>query len=405
MKAILTPVGSDGDVLPFVGVGVELARRGHDVVVIANEQFEPIVRRAGLPFGACGTSEQFRAVVFARSLVELRRAAREMFDSISRDLHRVVSAHYSPGETVLVAHVLACGARIVHELDAAPLATLVLSPAALFSAQDPPVYIPPLAARANGWLNRGIGWLLHTIVEHEAGRVVNPYRASLGLSRERLLRPRGNLVAMFPEWFGPRAPDWPDALVLAGFPLHGTLTLHDRGVEDFLGAGSAPVVFTTGTGLVNVRRILDAAVDACQRLGMRGVLLTRFLEQVPERLPESVRHFSYVDLGPLLARAVALVHHGGIGTCARGLAAGVPQVIVPYGFDQFDNTARLESLGVATSSPWRGVTGRALAGKLRALIEAPSVTARVRALAERLRGTNGIDVACDAIERWAPTGH
>ena len=66
--------------------------------------------------------------------------------------------------------------------------------------------------------------------------------------------------------------------------------------------------------------------------------------------------------------------------------------------------ARLEGLGVATSTPWRGVTGRALAGKLRPLIETPSVTARARALAERLRGTNGIGVACDAIEGWAHSG-
>ena len=134
MKAILTPVGSDGDVLPFVGTGVELARRGHDVVVIANDHFEPIVRHAGLRFAACGTSEQFRRLVFARGLVELRRAAHETFELISRDLHRVVAEHYSAGETVLIAHVLAPGARIVKELHAAPFVTILLSPARLAMA-------------------------------------------------------------------------------------------------------------------------------------------------------------------------------------------------------------------------------------------------------------------------------
>jgi UDP:flavonoid glycosyltransferase YjiC (YdhE family) len=261
------------------------------------------------------------------------------------------------------------------------------------------------AASAQGWLNRGIGWLVRTIVEHEAGRVVNPYRATLGLLPELLLQPRGHLVGLFPEWFGPRAPDWPSALVLAGFPLNDTRALDDdRSVEGFLGEGSAPIVFTLGTGMVHVRPILDAAVDACRRLDRRGILLTRYLDQVPDRLPESVRHFPYVELGTLLPRAVALVHHGGIGTCARGLAAGVPQVILPYGFDQFDNMARLERLGVGSSTPRRGVTGRALARTLRPLIETPSVTARARALAERLRGANGIDVACDAIERVASSG-
>jgi UDP:flavonoid glycosyltransferase YjiC (YdhE family) len=210
---------------------------------------------------------------------------------------------------------------------------------------------------------------------------------------------------MFPEWFGPKAPDWPGDLVLAGFPLQETGARdEDRGVEDFLLEGSAPIVFTSGTGLVRVRPIFKAAVDACQRLGRRGILLTRYRNQVPDRLPESIRHFPYVDLSALLPRAVALVHHGGIGTSARGLAAGVPQVIVPYGFDQFDNMARLEGLGVAASARWHGITGRALAGKLRPLIETTSVAVRARALAERLRGTNGIDLACNAIERLAPSG-
>jgi UDP:flavonoid glycosyltransferase YjiC (YdhE family) len=58
-----------------------------------------------------------------------------------------------------------------------------------------------------------------------------------------------------------------------------------------------------------------------------------------------------VPLGQVLPRALALVSHGGIGTVSQALAAGIPQLVMPLGFDQFDNAARLERLGVAATLP------------------------------------------------------
>src|SRR5262249_31774015 len=77
-----------------------------------------------------------------------------------------------------------------------------------------------------------------------------------------------------------------------------------------------------------------------QRLGRRAVVLTPHREQVPAPLPAGALWLPYVPLAALLPRAAALVHHGGIGTTAEALRAGVPQVIVPLAYDQFDNAAR-----------------------------------------------------------------
>ncbi len=59
-----------------------------------------------------------------------------------------------------------------------------------------------------------------------------------------------------------------------------------------------------------------------------------------------VRAFNYVPFSKVLPRAAALVHHGGIGTTAQALAAGVPQLVVPFAHDQPDNAARVRRLGV-----------------------------------------------------------
>jgi UDP:flavonoid glycosyltransferase YjiC (YdhE family) len=66
---------------------------------------------------------------------------------------------------------------------------------------------------------------------------------------------------------------------------------------------------------------------------------------IPKGLPATVRHESYVPFGLLLPRAAALVSHGGIGTVAQGLRAGIPQLVVALAHDQHDNGSRLLDLG------------------------------------------------------------
>ena len=87
------------------------------------------------------------------------------------------------------------------------------------------------------------------------------------------------------------------------------------------------------------------AVNACRELNRPGLLLSTFPENFPPDLPETVRPLSYVSFSQLLPHCSAIVHHGGIGTTSQALAAGIPQLIRPLAFDQFDNASRVEKLG------------------------------------------------------------
>ncbi|HEX5502282.1 MAG TPA: nucleotide disphospho-sugar-binding domain-containing protein, partial [Thermomicrobiales bacterium] len=106
-------------------------------------------------------------------------------------------------------------------------------------------------------------------------------------------------------------------------------------------------------------------------------------EQLPARLPAGVVHRDYLPLGALLPGAAALVHHGGIGTTAQGLAAGVPHLVMPMSHDQPDNAARLRRLGVGAALAPRRFTGRAVADALDGLLGSEAVLGRCRALAAR----------------------
>ncbi len=202
-------------------------------------------------------------------------------------------------------------------------------------------------------------------------------------------------------------PDWPPQVSLTSFPLFDAAEPMPPQLDEFLAAGSPPVVATFGTAQSRGGAQFEAAVRACQRLGRRGVLLSQF-GQVPRSLPSGVIHVPFAPLTRLLPRSAALIHHGGIGTTAAGLAAGVRQLVLPLSHDQPDNGVRVRRLGagdvVATGdrSP-ASALGRQLSARLDALLTAEVVARRCAALAERLRLVDGIGLTCDLLESLQPS--
>ena len=139
-------------------------------------------------------------------------------------------------------------------------------------------------------------------------------------------------------------------------------------------------------------------MQAAQRLGRRAVLLTPHREQVPASLPPDMLWLPYVPLRTLLPRAAALVHHGGIGTTAEALRAGVPQVIVPLAYDQFDNAARVEALAAGAMRARAAPPGRARARwppRCAGCCDSDAIRAGCARAARLLRRGRGA-------RRWAP---
>ena len=100
-------------------------------------------------------------------------------------------------------------------------------------------------------------------------------------------------VCLFPEWFAPNPGDWPKGTETTGFPLWdgGDTKSLSPEVEQFLSEGDAPIVFTPGSANRMGEAFFSAAIDACKRLDRRGILLTKYPEQLPSELPPSIQHF------------------------------------------------------------------------------------------------------------------
>jgi len=92
------------------------------------------------------------------------------------------------------------------------------------------------------------------------------------------------------------------------------------------------------------------------------------------------------------------VHHGGIGTAAQALAAGVPHLVMPIAHDQLDNAARLCRLGVAQSLSRRKFRAAAVARMLGELLASKEVSANCQTVAARVKESRPIDQTCDLLE-------
>jgi rhamnosyltransferase subunit B len=414
LKILLTPIGSHGDVHPFVGLGMELKQRGHEVIVLANEHFRNLIERAELPFVEFGTAAQYQEAL-SDPLVwhptEGLKVILKFTSQAIRPLYDLIAERYLPGETVVVHSPLAVGARLAQEKLGVPAVTVHLAPSSLRSLQLPlNLANLPLPRWTPSFVKRSLFWAADRFVIGPAFDVpLNAVRAELGLppiarSMKEWWNSPQRIIALFPEWFGTMGTDWPAQTRLCTFPLfdeRGLIELPSE-LEAFLNAGDAPIIFTPGSAMQHGRAFFDAAVKACQTLGKRAILLTMHADHVPSGLPDSIRRFTYIPFSQVFPHSAVVVHHGGIGTTAQALAAGVPQLIMPMAYDQPDNAGRLKQLGVGSDLSVKRFTATNVANELRRLL-LPEVRQRCQEVATRLVNTMPFERACMLIEEACPT--
>jgi len=386
MRFLLVPLGSWGDVYPFLWLGKALAERGHEVRVIIHRPFDTAFRAAGLHPAVYGTEEQYEAILQHPDLHHPRRGfplVARASEEVSREILPLIHAEHVPGHTLLVGAGIAFAARIAAEAFRIPLVTVQMQPVVFLSAEDPPV-VP-----AGGeWLRNAPRWVVRALfalaflqTDRLLAGWVNRLRRELGLRNpvRRIMRDYWmsplRVLALFPDWYAPKQADWPPQTVVTRFPLYDEGDRINPGpeAEAFLAGGEPPLLFTPGSANVQAARFFQVALEACARLNRRGLLVTPRAEQVPV-LPESVLHVRSIPFSRVFARCAAVVHHGGIGTVAQGLAAGVPQLVMPMSHDQPDNGSRLRRMGVGDYLYPRAFRAATVTARLERLLASAEVS-------------------------------
>jgi rhamnosyltransferase subunit B len=412
MHIILATVGTDGDVFPHIGLGARLRARHHRVTLAAPAPYAELATGLGLEFAPLvSTAEVGRMLADPDIWHPLRSGwamARWGNRLIPRQYEVLAGLARDSGSVFVVNPALLAG-RLVQETLRRPTVTLLLQPTLLPSACAPPE-MPGGLSLPRG-LPRSIGDMYWAGVDAASYMIVtrplNRIRRALGLAPiRRLFRwwlSPDLVIGLFPGWFAKPQPDWPPQLRLAGFGRYDGGRDDDlpADVRTFCLAGEPPIAFTLGTGMTHGAAFFRTAVAACEELGARGLLLTKYPEQLPVALPPFVRHCAFAPFRRLLPLCGAVVHHGGIGTTAAALAAGCPQLVLPLAWDQPDNAARVRRLGCGD----RLAPGRRMSAPMaRALarLMTPRVRDRCREIATRMaKDEDGLEIAANLVEGLA----
>jgi rhamnosyltransferase subunit B len=319
----------------------------------------------------------------------------------------------SRGCDLIVTHPITFAAQIAAEKLGLPWVSTVTAPLSLSSKYDPPVLAPaPFLAKLRG-LGPGVNGLILRLGQAATTRrwmkPIAEFRATLGLARggdplfDGQHAPQA-VLAMFSRVMAEPQPDWPGQTRIIGFPFYDQVE-HGQGLdgelERFLDAGPPPVVFTLGsTAVFDAGTFYRESAAAVKRLGRRAVLLLG-ANTVPGPLPVGTVAFAYAPYSKILPRAACVVHQGGIGTCGQTLAAGRPMLVMPYGFDQPDNAARLQRLGVGRTIRRKDYTARRAAAELDRLLTDASYAEKSAEAARRVAAEDAVGMACDCVEECA----
>jgi rhamnosyltransferase subunit B len=385
MKFVFVSLGSVGDVAPLIGVAERLQARGHCCELLTNEEFIAGARARGLKASSvaprveiCRHVPRFEDYLYCSPV------------TIGEELPR-----RAPSVDLVVNCDRYCASNLLAEKHGLRVARLHLSPFKVRpydTARTPPYDLFARNPRVLAF--------------------VNELRGTFGLDRVATAFHDESYVvghvATFPSWFCPVLPSAAPAVEFAGFPLPPERVPLPPELQAFIRQRGRPLVFTFGTANTQLEQSIEQAEQCCRELRLPGVVLCP--RGVGERRSsEQLLLCPFVPLGAVLPEARLLVHHGGIGTTARALEAGVPQVILPQRFDQPDNGARCQALGVGSVLEPAQATSLSLLRAIRGLLDNASVTRRATELRGRIEAAQGLERLADALEaygsRSAKRGH
>jgi sterol 3beta-glucosyltransferase len=417
MRITLVTYGSRGDVQPYVALGVGLQRAGYAVRIAAPEGFADFVTGHGLDFAPLAGDP----ATLARDLTD-----RAGLNPV-RTIQAVFEYAFPLGRQVLAQVHDAC--RDADAVGYSFLMTVAAYEAALargvpsFFVQMYPLFVPTGAFPAMLFPRLPVGGpAVRAAYNRQTHRLFDAvFWQSNRQAYDFLRRTRYPDLRPLSGWpfaadphplalFGwsphviPPPGDWPDQAHVTGFWY---LDAADNwqppdDLAAFLADGPPPVYVGFGSMITaEIDVVTDIVLTALDRVGQRAVLLGGWGGLGAGDLPPGVLRIESAPHDWLFPRMAAVVHHGGAGTTAAGLRAGVPAVVCPFGADQAYWGGVVQRAGTGPDPiPRADLTVDRLAYALRVATTHGPMRQRAADLGARIRAEDGVGAAVGAITAY-----
>ncbi len=413
-KILIHTLGSSGDFNPFTALALELRRRGHEIQFALSPKFAEKASALGFPAVVAGEDPDWDSDLLRRMLTAHTTAP------VSILFKEVLIPAIVPATLALeplareadlfVSHTIQLAAPAVAQRTGTPwvsasAATLIYETAA---------YPPPSIAWKGcpAWLSR-LGWRAGYRILGDFDTLAAAEYAKLGVG------PRTNVIAggaysrrltlgLWSPSFFPRPADWPSWFQVGGYARwDGAETAGSAGgaAKTRGAASSAPtILFTLGSSVVNhPGDFWRTALAALALASWDGVLLgapTDF--PVPDALRGRVTLVPYAPYAEVFPQADAIVHQGGVGTTQAACYYGIPSLVVPRGFDQFENAAHIQREGWGLRLMPGQFTPHGLKIRLERLLHSAEIAAKVKALGAAMQAEPGVVRSADFVEAALP---
>ncbi len=412
MKITILTSGTRGDTQPYLALGLALKQAGHAVRIAAFENFEAFVNAYQLDFfpihgnvaqvasqlGQNGQSvdNPLKFLLSFNQLKSLVTGLQKEFFTACVGADAVI---YHPGAAV--------GYFAAQHME---IPAILGSPYPFTPTRDYPslifYHLPRLGKMYNYLTHKiqeQIFWFasnsaIRQFWKKEFGRLPDNF----GCPYPRQVTQRQPTIISYSNFVFPRPTNWPEHIHTDGYWFldeePGWQPPAD--LVDFLQAGKPPVYVGFGSvgNPTRAAQTTRLVTEALNRSGQRGVLATGWnaMTQV-DAVPKDMYFLDSAPHSWLFPRMAAVVHHGGAGTTAAGLRAGVPSVILPFGNDQFAWGLRIYELGVGPRPiSQKNLTVENLSSAILAAL-APQVQSAASELGTKIRSERGAEKAAQII--------
>ncbi|MCU0486253.1 MAG: glycosyltransferase [Anaerolineales bacterium] len=413
MKLVMITIGSRGEIEPCVTLGMALKTEGYEVVVATHPNFRGFIESCGLTFALINididaflSSDASPTMVkhknplgnLASAFVSMNTMYRQIGDDSWAAAKGAEALFYTIGGSLLVPH-------LVEKLNI-PAIGLYPYPAGTPTSAFPNALVPMRN------LGSGLNKLSHQLSDLGWLAVQKPIRdwrvetlglsANVGAAVKKFRSTRPPILYGFSKHVLPPPADWGDEAIVSGywfFPERAAWQ-PDSDLVAFLQAGPPPVYVGFGSmRLPNAGQTTQIVVEALRQTGQRGLLLSGNggLLDVKEH---GIHTFSGAPFSWLFPQMSALIHHGGSGTTALGIRAGVPATAIPFMMDQPFWGRRLAALGVGWHPiPIKQLTRDKLAAAIEIMVQDAAMRGKAKALSKKILSENGTAEAAAWIKR------
>lgn len=411
MKFALAVHGTRGDVEPCAAIGVELQRRGHDVRMAVPPNLVGFVESAGLAAVAYGPDsyEMIAAQMdLARRLsriqnpVGLLRAGKDLFVRGWADMSRTLTSIADGADLVFTGQIYHGVAANVAEYYDVPVAALHFFPVRVNGHVGLPA-LPSIAPFVRSTM-KAVWWLYAQMTKDSE----DAQRRELGLppiadSASRRMEHGSLEIQAYDEvCFPGLAEEWGDRRPFVGALTMEVATANDDDVASWIAKGTPPIYF--GFGSVPVESPADVfamVTDVCAQLGERALICSGWadIDHIPHS--DHVKVVEAVNHSAVFPVCRAVVHHGGAGTTAAGMRAGVPVLILWEGADQPIWATQVKRLKIGSGRRFTTTTRKSLAADLRSVCK-PEYVAEAKQFARRMTTpAASVAAAADLLEKAA----